>query len=106
MNSHAKPRSREEKAKSPGNFLLLNSSATSREKQMKRIRPEDRGMNLPARLGANLAQHLDEALAIRSIHEDPFAPVTAIHDVINRASLLDSQLAAPAGRTSQANIKN
>ena len=34
---------------------------------MKRIRPEDRGMNLPARLGANLAQHLDEALAIRSI---------------------------------------
>ena len=33
MNSHAKPRSREEKAKNPGNFLLLNSSATSREKQ-------------------------------------------------------------------------
>ncbi len=33
MNSHAKSRSREEKAKNPGNFLLLNSSATSREKQ-------------------------------------------------------------------------
>ena len=33
MNSHAKPRSREEKAKNRGNFLLLNSSATSREKQ-------------------------------------------------------------------------
>ena len=33
MNSHAKPRSREEKAKNPSNFLLLNSSATSREKQ-------------------------------------------------------------------------
>ena len=33
MNSHAKPRSREENAKNPGNFLLLNSSATSREKQ-------------------------------------------------------------------------
>ena len=39
------------------------------------------------------AQRFDEALAIRIIHEDQFAPVTAIHDVINRASLLDSQLA-------------
>ncbi len=33
MNPHAKPRSREEKVKNPGNFLLLSSSATSREKQ-------------------------------------------------------------------------
>ena len=49
-------------------------------------------MNLPARLGANLAQRFDEALAIRIIHENPLAPVTAIHDVINRADLLDSQL--------------
>ena len=56
---------------------------------LKMIRPEDRGVNLPARLGANLAQRLNEALAIRSIHEDQFAPVTAIHDVINRASILD-----------------
>ncbi len=77
---------------------------------MKRIRPEDRGMNLPAQLGANLAQHLDEALAIRSIPEDPFAPVTAIHDLIIRGSLLDSQLAGHAGRgalaASHFNIKN
>ena len=65
---------------------------------MKMIRPEDRGVNLPIRLGANLAQRLDEALAIRIIHENPFAPVTAIHDVINRASTLDSQLAGLAGR--------
>ena len=77
---------------------------------MKWIRPEDIGVNLPVRLGANLAQRLDEALAIRSIHEDPFAEVTAIPDVINRASLLDSQLADPAGRValaaSHVNIKN
>ncbi len=77
---------------------------------MKRIRPEDIGVNLPVRLGANLAQRLDEALTIRSIHEDQFAPVTAIHDVINRANLLDSQLAGPAGRValaaSHVNIKN
>ncbi len=33
---------------------------------MKMIRPEDIGVNLPARLGANLAQRLSEALAIRS----------------------------------------
>ncbi len=77
---------------------------------MKRIRPKDIGVNLPARLGANLAQRLNEALAIRSIPEDPFAPVTAIHAVINRASLLDSQLAGPAVRgalaASHVKIKN
>ena len=64
---------------------------------MKMIRHEDIGVNLPARLGASLAQRVDEALAIRIIHEDPFAPVTAIHDVINRASILDSQLAGRDG---------
>ncbi len=77
---------------------------------MKRIRPEDISVNLPVRLGANPAQRLDEALAIRSIPEDPFAPVTAIHDVVNRTSLLDSQLAGHAGGVALAalciNIKN
>ena len=57
---------------------------------MKMIRHEDIGVNLPARLGANLAQRLNEALAIRIIHENQFAPVSAIHDLINRANLLDS----------------
>ena len=60
---------------------------------MEMIRREDIGVNLPTRLGASLAQRLNEALAIRIIHEDQLAPVTAIHDVINRASILDSQLA-------------
>ena len=49
-------------------------------------------------------------MAIRIIHEDPFAPITAIHDVINRASLLDSQLADHVRRVALAalciNIKN
>ncbi len=67
-------------------------------------------MNLPARLGASFAQRLSEALAIRIIHEDQFAPVTAIHDVINRASLLDFQLSGHDGRAALAalciNIKN
>ena len=57
---------------------------------MKMIRHEDIGVNLPARLGASLAQRLNESLAIRIVHENPLAPVTAIHDVINRASILDS----------------
>ena len=64
---------------------------------IKMIRHEDIGVNLLARLGANLAQCGKEALAIRIIHGDQFAPVTAIHDVINRASLLDSQLAGHDG---------
>ena len=60
------------------------------------------GVNLPARLSASLAQRLNEALAIRIIHEDPFAPVTAIHDVINRAGILDSQLAGHDGKVALA----
>ncbi len=78
--------------------------------QMKMIRHEDVGVNLPARLGANLAQRLDEALTIHVIHEDQLAPVAAIHAVINRAGILDSQLARHAGRVPSGplyvNIKN
>jgi hypothetical protein len=77
---------------------------------MKMIRHEDIGVNLPASLSASLAQRFDEALAIRIINEDQFAPVTAIHDVINRAGLLDSQLAGQVGGVALAalciNIKN
>jgi hypothetical protein len=51
-----------------------------------------------------------EALAIRVILEDQLAPVTAIQDVINRAGILDSQLARHGGRMPHAplyvNIKN
>ena len=65
--------------------------------QMEMIRHEDAGVNLPARLGTNLAQRLDEALAIPIILEDRLAPVTAIHDVLNRAGILDSQLAGHEG---------
>ena len=67
-------------------------------------------MNLPARLSANLTLRLNEALAIRIIHENWFAPVTAIHDVINRASILDSQPPGHVGGVALAalciNIKN
>ena len=39
------------------------------------------------RLGASLAQRVNEALAIRIIHEDQFAPVTTIHDVRQQTRL-------------------
>jgi hypothetical protein len=39
------------------------------------------------RLGASLAQRVDEALAIRIIHDDQFAPVTTIHDVCQQTRL-------------------
>ena len=77
---------------------------------MKLIRHEDVGVNLPPRLGANLPQRLDEALPIRVILEDRLAPVTTIHDVINRPGIFNSQLAGHAGRValiaSSGNIKN
>ncbi len=39
------------------------------------------------RLGASLTQRVDEALAIRIIHDDQFAPVTTIHDVRQQTRL-------------------
>jgi hypothetical protein len=39
------------------------------------------------RLGASLARRVDEALAIRIIHDDQFAPVTTIHDVRQQTRL-------------------
>ena len=53
--------------------------------QMKMIRHEDIGVNLPADLGASLGEGFDPAfagLAIRTGPEDRFTPVAAIHDVI------------------------
>ena len=44
------------------------------------------------------SERLNEALAIGVIHKDLFTSVTAIHDGINCASILDSQLAGHVGR--------
>ena len=78
---------------STGFGTMLRIGLRRLDHPIKMIRHEDIGVNLPARLGANLAQRLNEALAIRIIHKDQLAPVSAIHDVINRTSILDSQLA-------------
>jgi len=65
---------------------------------MKMIRHKDVGVNLPAGLGAHLDEGFDEALAIGLVLEDPLAPVAAIYDVVDRAGILDSQLAGHDGR--------
>ena len=65
---------------------------------MKMIRHEDVGVDLPAGLGASLGEGFDEALVIRLVQADRFAPVAAIHDVVNRTEIFDSQLAGHDGR--------
>ena len=54
------------------------------------------GMNLPTGLDAGLTQRSQEALAVSVILENGFAAVAAIHDVIDRARILDSQLPSHA----------
>ena len=77
------------------------------------IRHEDVGVNLPAGLGAHLGEGFDPALAglaIRIFPEDRLAAVAAIDDVVDRAGILDSQLAGHDGRVARTascgNIKN
>ncbi len=53
-------------------------------------------MDLPAGLGARLPQGLQETLPIRVVLENGFTAVTAIHDVIDRAGILDSEFAGHA----------
>ena len=70
--------------------------------QMKMIRHEDIGVDLPAGLGAHLDQGLDKALAVRIVEEDRLPPVAAIHGVVDRAGILDSQLAGHNARAIRA----
>jgi hypothetical protein len=69
---------------------------------MKMIGHEDIGMDLPTRLAARFAQRQDEALAIRIVQENRLTTVAAVHDVVNRPRILDSQLARHEGRVARA----
>ena len=78
--------------------------------QMKMIRHEHVGVDLPPGLGASISQRLDEPLPILVILENSFPPIPAVHDVINRLRILHSQFAShgrtlPSG-TSDVNNKN
>ena len=67
-------------------------------------------LDLPISFHARLRQRGDEQLPILVSEKDRLTPVAAIHDVINRAGIFDSQLAGHAGRVAFAplyvNIKN
>jgi hypothetical protein len=50
------------------------------------------GVNLPLRLAATLAQGLEKAKAICIVLKNRFPSIPTIHDVIDRAWILDSEL--------------
>ena len=56
----------------------------------------DKRLNLPDRFLAGLPQRGQKLLMIGVIVEDGFAAIAATHDVVNRARILDSQLARHA----------
>ena len=51
-------------------------------------------MHLPKGFLATLSECGQKSLAIGIVHEDAFAMVTAIHEVVNRPGILDAQLAS------------
>jgi hypothetical protein len=50
-------------------------------------------MYLPFGFAASLAQSRQKPLAVSVILKDILAPITAIHDVVDRSRVLQSQLA-------------
>jgi hypothetical protein len=48
-------------------------------------------VNLPANLGAGLAQRAEESLAILVIKEDRFTPISPAHEVVDGTGKLNSQ---------------
>ena len=60
--------------------------------QMKMIGHQAPGMDVPAGLLTGLVQGLQEEFAVPVVLEDGLAPVTAIHDVVYGAGILDAQL--------------
>jgi len=50
-------------------------------------------LDLPTGLLAGLAHSFQEFLTVLVIGKYVFAPVTAVHDVVNRAGILNAQLA-------------
>src|SRR6266566_1167603 len=63
------------------------------EHQVKMIRHEAIGMNLPARLAARLAQGLDKPLTVGGVVEDQFAPVPTVHNVVDSPGVLNPKFA-------------
>jgi hypothetical protein len=53
--------------------------------QMKMISHQAPGVNLPVGFGAGFGKGVQKALPIQVVVENGFAPVSAIHDVVNGA---------------------
>src|SRR5438874_820848 len=70
--------------------------------QMKMISHQTPGVDLPVRFGASLGQRLEEPLTVQIVVENGFAPIAAIHDVVDGAGILDAQLATHAPSLLQA----
>src|SRR5262245_38673346 len=61
--------------------------------QMKMIHHQTIPQYLPTGLAAHLAQRFQETLPVEVILENRLSAVTAVHDMVDRARILDSQLA-------------
>jgi hypothetical protein len=48
-------------------------------------------MDLPFGLGTGFPERVEETQAVGVVAEDGFAPVTAVHDMVNRTFVLDAQ---------------
>jgi hypothetical protein len=60
---------------------------------MEMIGHEAEGMHLPAGFAAGLTQRVEKLLPVPVIPADRLLPVSAVHQVIDRPGILDSQLA-------------
>ncbi|MCZ7636423.1 MAG: hypothetical protein M5U12_10605 [Verrucomicrobia bacterium] len=70
--------------------------------QVEMIRHQAVCVDLPAGFENRLGQRFQQALPVRVVSEDGFASVASIHDVVDRAGVLDSQLAGHGGGLARA----
>ena len=65
--------------------------------EMKMVRHEAAGMDLPTGLDAGFGEGVKEPLAIGVVAENEFTPVDAVQDVVNRTGILNAKFAGQAG---------
>ena len=83
-----------EKPIHPGHQVRLRSL----HHQMKMVPHQAIRMHLPTGLGTPLPERVQKAPTIPLVEENRFSPVAPVHRVVNRARILDSQLARQYNR--------
>jgi hypothetical protein len=68
------------------------------EDQMKVVAHETPGVNLPVGFFTRLAQRFQQELAVDVVHKDSLTAVSAIHHVVHRAGILNSELTSHPDR--------